>query len=205
VLDAFLQAQLDATDFLNSRQLEAARIVAQSSGLPQEVVYLYNGPGGTSFDTTLKPSLVDALKNDVPYLKSIGDFADLDVPNFVQDGPLRRAFSARRIDYDAARHATTPSRGGELWLDGSDTTQPFATPTELLKAVRDATARGSHVRAAYVPDTELGTRWFADKSVWVHDGANYLPFDTAAGAHRYLDTHPGSTPTDYQRALAGAA
>ena len=30
---------------------EAARIVAQSSGLPQEVVYLYNGPGGTSFDT----------------------------------------------------------------------------------------------------------------------------------------------------------
>jgi NitT/TauT family transport system substrate-binding protein len=205
VLDAFLQAQLDATDFLNSRQLEAARIVAQSSGLPQEVVYLYNGPGGTSFDTTLKPSLVDALKNDVPYLKSIGDFADLDVPNFVQDGPLRTAFSARRIDYDAALHATTPSRGGELWLDGSDTTQPFATPTELLKAVRDATARGSHVRAAYVPDTELGTRWFADKSVWVHDGANYLPFDTAAGAHRYLDTHPGSTPTDYQRALAGAA
>ena len=46
---------------------EAARVVAESSGLPQEVVYLYNGPGGTAFDSTLKPSLVDALKNDVPY------------------------------------------------------------------------------------------------------------------------------------------
>lgn len=45
VLDAFLQAQLDATDFLNDNPLEAARIVAESSGLPQEVVYLYNGPG----------------------------------------------------------------------------------------------------------------------------------------------------------------
>ena len=75
VLDAFLQAQLDATDFLNSKPLEAAKIVADNSGLPEEVVYLYNGPGGTSFDPTLKPSLVDALKGDVPYLKSIGDFS----------------------------------------------------------------------------------------------------------------------------------
>ena len=52
VLDAFLQSQLDATDFLNANPLEAAKIVADGSGLPQEVVYLYNGPGGTSFDTT---------------------------------------------------------------------------------------------------------------------------------------------------------
>ena len=207
VLDAFLQAQLDATDFLNGKPLEAARIVADNSGLPQEVVYLYNGPGGTSFDTTLKPSLVDALKNDVPYLKSIGDFAPLDVANFVQDGPLRSAFAARKLDYDAAVRAIGNSSplGGELWLDGSNTTQQVADPTRLLKAVRDATGRGAHVRAAYVPDAELGTRWFADKSVWVHDGANYLPFDTSAGAHRYVTAHPGSATIDYQQALAGAA
>jgi NitT/TauT family transport system substrate-binding protein len=205
VLDAFLQAQLDATDFINRKPLDAARIVAQASGLPQEVVYLYNGPGGTSFDTTLKPSLVDALKNDVPYLKSIGDFASLDVANFVQDGPLRTTFTARKLDYDAALRANPPVPGSELWLDGSDTTQPIADPTSLLKAVRDATARGAHVRAAYVPDAELGTRWFADRSVWVRDGANYLPFDTSAGAHRYATAHPGSATIDYQQALAGAA
>jgi len=205
VLDAFLQAQLDAGDFINGKPLEAARIVAQASGLPQEVVYLYNGPGGTSFDTTLKPSLVDALKNDVPYLKSIGDFASLDVANFVHDGPLRRTFAARKLDYDAALRANPPVPGSELWLDGSDTTQPIADPTSLLKAVRDATARGARVRAAYVPDAELGTRWFADKSVWVRDGANYLPFDTSAGAHRYVTAHPGSATIDYQQALAGAA
>jgi NitT/TauT family transport system substrate-binding protein len=205
VLDAFLQAQLDATDFINTQPLEAARIVAQGSGLPQEVVYLYNGPGGTAFDTTLKPSLVDALKNDVPYLKSIGDFASLDVANFVQDGPLRKAFAERKLDYDTLLRANPPVRGSELWLDGSDTTQPVADPTSLLKAIRDATARGAHVRAAYVPDTELGTRWFADKSAWVRDGANYVPFDTPAGAQRYVAVHPGSATIDYQQALAGAA
>ncbi|OHU98391.1 ABC transporter substrate-binding protein [Mycobacterium talmoniae] len=223
VLGAFLQAQLDATDFLNHKPLEAARLVAEGSGLPQEVVYLYNGPGGTSFDTTLKPSLVDALKNDVPYLKSIGDFADLDVGEFVHDGPLRAAYGARGLDYDAAVAATAnpsalggtdpvchtavtdPAQAGELWLAGADTTQTAASPGCLLKAVREATARGATVRAAYVPDTELGTRWFADKSVWVRDGADYRPFSTPAGARRYLEAHPGSVTVDYPQALAGAA
>jgi len=86
VLDAFLQAQLDATDFLNTKPLEAAKVVAEGSGLPQEVVYLYNGPGGTSFDTTLKPSLIEAFKGDVPYLESIGDFATILESAFRQGG-----------------------------------------------------------------------------------------------------------------------
>jgi NitT/TauT family transport system substrate-binding protein len=222
VLDAFLQAQLDATDFLNSKPLQAAKIVADASGLPQEVVYLYNGPGGTSFDTTLKPSLVDALKGDVPYLKSIGDFADLDVAGFVHDAPLRAAFSARNQDYGKAVAATTnpsvlggtdpvcnapvndPARASELWLDGAGTTQAAANPTCLLKAIRDAGAKGAKVRAAYVPDAELGTRWFADKSTWVRDGQNYLPFGTPAGAQRYVGAHAGSTAVEYQQALAVA-
>jgi NitT/TauT family transport system substrate-binding protein len=212
VLAAFLQAQLDATDFLNQKPLEAARIVAQASGLPQEVVYLYNGPGGTSFDTTLKPSLIEALKNDVPYLKSIGDFADLDVGGFVQDAPLRAVFGARSRNYDAAGAAAAnpsvlsgdPALASELWLDGSEVTQTIANPTSLLRAVRNATAHGAKVRAAYVPDAELGTRWFADKAVWVQDGQNYLPFGTPAGAHRYLAAHPGGTIVNYQQALGGS-
>jgi NitT/TauT family transport system substrate-binding protein len=204
VLDAFLQAQLDATDFLNTEPLEAARIVAEGSGLPQEVVYLYNGPGGTSFDTTLKPSLVEALKGDVPYLKSIGDFADLDVTGFVDDAPLRRAFEERGQDYDAALKATSAPAAGELWLQGSDSTTPAATPNELLRAVREAEAGGATVRAAYIPDTELGTRWFADKSIWVRDGAQYLPFGTPAGAQRHVAAHPGTEIVEYRQALVGA-
>jgi NitT/TauT family transport system substrate-binding protein len=212
VLAAFLQAQLDATDFLNEKPLEAARIVAQGSGLPQEVVYLYNGPGGTSFDTTLKSSLTDALKSDVPYLKSIGDFADLDISGFVQDEPLRAVFAARGLNYDAARGAATnpsvlrgdPAQASELWLDGIDATQTVSDPTSLLRAIRDATARGAKVRAAYVPDAELGTRWFADKAAWVQDGQKFLPFATPAGARRYVATHPGCVAVNYQQALGGS-
>jgi NitT/TauT family transport system substrate-binding protein len=222
VVDAFLQAQLDATDFLNQNPLESARLVAEGSGLPQEVVYLYNGPGGTSFDTTLKPSLIEAFKGDVPYLKSIGDFADLNIDEFVDDTAIRKAFAERGQDYDTALNSTAnpseisgqdtvcnvavtdPKLASELWIDGKDSTQPAANPGCLLRAVRDANARGEQVRAAYVPDTEFGTRWFADKSVWVRDGRNYLPFGTLAGAQRYIAGHSGATNVDYQQALVGA-
>jgi len=222
VLDAFLQAQLDATEFLNDNPLESAKLVAEGSGLPEEVVYLYNGPGGTSFDTTLKPSLVEALKGDVPYLQSIGEFAPLDVDGFVSDSAIRKAFADRGQDYDAALdNSANPSAisgqdpvcdvavtdaklAGELWIDGAESTQPAANPDCLLRAVREATANGQTIRAAFVPDTEFGTRWFADKSFWVRDGQKHLPFDTAAGAERYTTAHPGAAVVDYQQALAGA-
>ncbi|MBB2992328.1 NitT/TauT family transport system substrate-binding protein [Mycolicibacterium iranicum] len=222
VLDAFLQAQLDATGFLNDNPLKSAQLVAEGSGLPQEVVYLYNGPGGTSFDTTLKPSLVQALKGDVPYLQSIGEFSPLDVENFVSDTAIRKAFADRGLDYEAALRSTTnPSAlgghdpvcdvavtdaklAGEVWIDGTESTQPAANPDCLLRAVRDATAGGGTIRAAYVSDTEFGTRWFADRSFWVRDGQRHLPFDTVAGAERYTAAHPGATVVDYQQALAGA-
>jgi len=74
----------------------------------------------------------------------------------------------------------------------------------MLKSVRDAAAKGVKVRAAYVPDTEFGTRWFADKAAWVRDGTNYLPFGTAAGAQRSAAAHSASVPVDYPQALAGA-
>ncbi|MEU8899159.1 ABC transporter substrate-binding protein [Nocardia sp. NPDC048505] len=219
VLDAFLQAQLDATQFLNDKPLEAAQIVADNSGLPAEVVYLYNGPGGTSFDTTIKSRLVETLKSDVTYLKSIGDFAELDIDRFVDDTAIRKAFAERGLNYDAALAATAnpslvegtdpvqnkavdnPALASELWFAGRDATQPATDPTSLLRAIKQARAQGKTVRVAYVPDAELGTRWFADKAVWVRDGETYLPFTTAAAAGRYLAQHPAAASVSFEQAV----
>lgn len=204
VLDAFLQAQLDATEFLRRNPLEAARIVAEGSGLPQEVVYLYNGPGGTSFDTTLKPSLIAAFTDDVRYLKTIGEFADLDIDAFVDDTAIRKAFAERGSDYEAALADPTnriTGSGNELWLAGQATTQPADNPTALLRAVKTARAEGETVREAYVLDAELGTRWFADKAVWLRDGDTFFPFTTDAAAGRYRRTHPAAVPVSYDQAI----
>ncbi|MDF0528608.1 ABC transporter substrate-binding protein [Tsukamurella sp. 8F] len=200
IVTAFLQAQLDATDYLIRHPLEAAQDVARDTGLPAEVVYLYNGPGGTDFDTRLRPELVAALRRDTPYLESIGQFdRALDVDRFVDDAPLQRASAGRdpggtaRIrghDPVCGQDVTDAAHAGEIWYAGATTTAPAAGPECLLKALAGSGPR--KVRAAYIPDTLTGTRWFADRMVWLRDGGRLLPFATQDNANRYIGDHAGA-------------
>lgn len=218
VVKAFLQAQLDATQFLWEQPLKAAEVVAQATGLPPEVVYLYNGANGiATFDPTLKPQLRAALQQDVPFLKSIGVLQTIDLAAFVDDSFVREVYGAG-YDTDVARTANKaalagtdpvckkpvadPALAGELWLSGR--TQPAANPTCLLRAVKAAQAAGEQIKAAYVPDAATGTRWFADKSAWVRDGATFHPFVTAAAAQRYVTAHSGAAVVPYAEAVKSA-
>ncbi|MEU7875833.1 ABC transporter substrate-binding protein [Dactylosporangium sp. NPDC049140] len=222
VLRAFLAAQLDATGYLHQHPLEAAQTVADATGLPPEVVYLYNGPNGVAtFDVTVKPLLRDALAQDVPFLKEIGVLQQVDLAAFVDDRAIREVAGAG-YDRDLAgtanpaaiagtdpvcgRPVTDPARAGEIWPAGAAATQPAATPTCLLRALR---ALATPPRAAYVPDTVTGTRWFADRSVWVRDPSageqdRFKPFTTADGARSYVDAHPGSAVVSFADARSGA-
>lgn len=223
VLTTFLQAQIQATQYLWQHPLAAAESVASATGLAPEVVYLYNGPNGiVTFDPTIKPVLRKAMSGDVPFLKSIGDIDTLDVNSFVDDGPLRAAYgpayaadTARTTnpaqltgtDPICGAPVNNPATASETWLDGEQSTHASATPTCLLRFVKSTTTK---VRAAYVPDASTGTRWFADKDTWVSDPSKdandrLLPFTTASGARAYLAAHPGSTQLTYAAALAAAA
>lgn len=220
VLQAFLEAQKQATDYLYEHPLEAAMKVAKATGLPPEVVYLYNGPNGAvTFDLTIKKQLVDAVKTGMPFLKDLGALEDLDVDAFVDTGPLQQLYGT---DYQRVTDSTTnpaalkghdgvcnadvgdPATASEAWPDGADTTQVAATPTCLLRRV----AAGGKFRALYVPDTASGNRIFGTKAVWVRDPAaaenmQLLPFGTVGDADAYVVSHPGAQETDYETALAG--
>ncbi|WIX87238.1 ABC transporter substrate-binding protein [Amycolatopsis sp. DG1A-15b] len=206
VVTEFLRAQRDATDYLHAHPMDAALKVATATKLPAEVVYLYNGAGGmVTFDLPLKRPLLGALETDAPFLRSIGNIKRLDLGAFVDDRYLREIYgpaydSAASIldnpapvtgfDTTCSRPVTDPRTAGELWLTGETATHPAATPACLLKAVAHA---GKPVRAAYVPDAATGTRWFADKAVWVREaGGALLPFTTEDGARAHLAGHPGS-------------
>lgn len=221
VLDAFLKAQLDATRYLHENPLPAAQEVAAATGLPVEAVYLYNGAGGlVSYDPTIKPAQRAALAEDVPLLKSISNLTEIDLNSFIDDRPLRAAYGDR-YDADVARTdnpkpitGTDPSSGelvsdpataGELWLAGENATRPAATPVSLLRQVRQAEQENRVVRVAYIPDTLTGTRWYADKSIWLFDpAASFLPFATPAAAQRYRAEHPAAVEVSYQDAVKGA-
>ncbi|MEU0727814.1 ABC transporter substrate-binding protein [Streptomyces sp. NPDC006140] len=201
VLEAFLKAQAEATDYLNEHPVDAAEKVAKATGLPAEVVYLYNGAHGiATFDPAIKPRLVAALKQDVSILKSARLTGDVDVDSFVDDRYVKKALGpAAYADRLAARPAPAAS---EAWPKGASKTVTFNSPSALLRYVaghRDA------LRAAYVPDTTTGTLWFADKAVWVADGGKLLPFVAPDTARAYVAGHAGARVVSYTDALERAS
>jgi NitT/TauT family transport system substrate-binding protein len=221
IIEAFLQAQIDATNYLHRHPMEAAQTVAEETGLPPEVVYLYNGRNGVStFDTTIKDEQVAALDHDVPFLKSIGVLADpIDLDSFVDDRLLRDVYGA---DYDAdaasldnpaaitgrdevcGRQVKDPATAGEVWVDGEDDTRPVADPVCLLRTVNQVEKDGDEIRATYIPDAMTGTRWFADRMVWLQDGDDLLPFATQESADEYADGHAGARAITWAQALEAA-
>ncbi|MFE5729696.1 ABC transporter substrate-binding protein [Streptomyces sp. NPDC056528] len=197
VLDAFLRAQRRATDELRARPVASAESVAKETGLPAEVVYLYNGARGiATFDPALRPELVAALREDVPVLAAAGLVKEVDVDAFVDPAPLKRA-----VPGAAYPEAAAPKP--ELWLKGRGATRTLDSPGALLKAVGEAGA--DRVRAAYVPDAVTGTPWFADRAVWVRDGGEWRAFVTRAGAERYAAGHAGARIVGYAQAVESAS
>jgi NitT/TauT family transport system substrate-binding protein len=195
VLEDFLRAQADATEYLHKQPVAAAESVAKATGLPPEVVYLYNGANGiATFDPSIKPALVDALKKDVPVLRSAKLVGDVDVDAFVDDQYVKRAYGD---GYAKALAATPAPARSEVWLKGG-TTQSFNSPGLLLTYLAENAAK---VRAAYVPDATTGTLWFADKAVWVADGTKLLPFVTRSAAAAYVTGHAGARTVSYAEAL----
>lgn len=200
VLEAFLKAQAKATDYLDGHPVAAAEKVAEETGLPSEVVYLYNGAHGiATFDPSIKPELVSALKEDVSVLKAAKLTGDVDVDAFVDDQYVRKALGSDYADRLTAEPAPAAS---EVWLKGADETRDFTSPSELLAYV------GKHqddIRAAYVPDATTGTLWYADKAVWVADGDSLLPFVARDTADAYVDGHGGARVITYDDALERAS
>ncbi|MGA5036247.1 ABC transporter substrate-binding protein [Streptomyces capoamus] len=199
-LEAFLKAQAQATDYLNGHPVTAAEKVAEATGLPAEVVYLYNGAHGiATFNPALAPRLVSALKQDVAVLKSAKLTGDIDVDSFVDDQYVKKALGT---SYTKRLTASPPPAASEVWPKGSEKTLSYKSPKQLLAYLA---AHPDGIRAAYVPDTTTGTLWFADKAVWVADGDRLLPFVTPATAQEYLTAHGDARTVSYREALERAS
>ncbi|MEU8694514.1 ABC transporter substrate-binding protein [Streptomyces sp. NPDC048665] len=200
VLEAFLKAQAEATDYLNAHPVTAAEKVARATGLPAEVVYLYNGAHGiATFDPAVKPQLVSALKQDVSVLKAAKLTGDIDVDSFVDDQYVKKALGT---SYAQRLTAAPAPAASEVWARNSDKTLTFKSAKALLAYVA---GHQDGIRAAYVPDATTGTLWFADKAVWVADGDRLLPFVTPDTAQAYVAAHGGARTVSYREALERAS
>lgn len=222
VIKAFLRAQIEASDFLEEKPVEAAQIVADNADLPAEVVYLYNGPTGTAFDPALRDDLVDQLHGNFSYLDSIGEFTDLDLDDFVNSEPLKDVYTELGREYssdpspstswslgnaeedECGNQVTADGVGGEVWINGEPKTRVADTTDCLLRTVKRARDNGEQIRAVYVRDSHNDARWFADHSVWVRNNDDFTPFSTESEADGFVREHPGSTVLDFDAAVNGA-
>lgn len=223
VVEAFLRAQIATTEYIHENPIEAAQLVAETTGLDVEVVYLFNGRGGiVTFDETIKDPLVDSLDEALPFLEELGSLEEIDVDEFINDSYLREAYGD---GYDEAAASTEnpsavtgtdevcdtdvddPATASEAWFEGAEDTVPAATPTCLLMLINGS---DEELRVAYVPDTSTGTKMFAATASWVHDPeasderAQFLPFATLAAADDYVAENPGATVEDFETVLSAA-
>lgn len=226
VAAAFIESQLEATDYLHENPLDASQRVADAAGLDVEVVYLFNGPNGVvTFDPTLKDEWVETFEGNLPFLASLGSLTDtsLDVGEFFDDSLLREAYGA---DYDEAAATfdnpavlsgedevcggtvDDPDVASEAWFNDEDTTRVARTPTCLLRLIAEH-GGAEALRVGYVPDTANGTRTFAAQATWVedsssHDESRFLPFATTGDANDYVSANPTSEIVDLAAAIAAA-
>ena len=221
VLDAFLKAQIDATDYLHEHPLEAAESVAEGhrpaarGRLPLQRARRH---------LHLRLDAQAAAHGRARARRAVPEVGSAPTsprgrrrPSSTTPTSARRTAPAydadvARLTNPAAITGTDPVCGepvddpktaGELWLDRRGP-RPSPPPPPPACCARSAPRRGGTVRAAYVPDATTGTTWFADKSVWVRDpeaaaNARFLPFTTPDGARRLPRTeHPKAEPVTYE-------
>ena len=195
IVDAFIRAMMEANEWVRRNPALAAERIAEWTRIEKEVVYIFFGPGGIqSFDPTIKPQLVDALRTGRGVLKSLNRIKDLDTEAFVNDTYVRRVFREQRLDYDAqlkslANYEITGKdsfcgmpikqsrRAGEVWM-ASGEILPFSSPDCTLGAMRRFNAEGRKYSVAYLYDHALGIKVFAEQAFYATEGAGkrIVPF-----------------------------
>ncbi|MBB3974173.1 ABC transporter substrate-binding protein [Hansschlegelia beijingensis] len=221
VVDAYLQAVLDAEAWVKEDPKRAAEMISKWTGTDKEVVYIFLGPGGImTIDPTLKQPLIDAAKEDVKVLQGLGRMKEFDVGPWVNDKFIRAAFKERGLDYDerlastanyevkgedafCKKPVTEPRKAGEIWIKDGDI-QPFSSAACTLAAFSDFRAKGVAVNVAYVFDAGRGIKLFADKAFYVTgDDAELAPFMLKADAEAYA-AKSGGKVVSFEDALAAA-
>lgn len=178
VVQAVLQATLEAQRWVREDPVRAATQVAQWTGVDKEVLYLYFSQGGvTTQDASIKPEWVKALKYDHALLQKEKQIPDLNFDSWIDDSYLRKAYSAMGQDYDAAvASMSSPTAGApglkpaEIWFaDGGIAT--YDSVEAMLADYKAADASGKKIYASYVYDRPSGLKLFG-KSAYLVKGAD---------------------------------
>lgn len=174
IVQAYVNASLEAQDWIHADPMLAATKVSEWTGVEKEVLYLYFSNGGIStFEGSIKPQWVEALKYDHNLLVEEKNVPPLTFEKWIDHTFVEAAYEARGIDYESLKrsvvtsnitHPTVPA--AELWLadEGIKTFGSVKAMTEALAAAEEA---GKKVNASYVYDKATGLKLFGHVAFYV--------------------------------------
>jgi NitT/TauT family transport system substrate-binding protein len=203
IVQAYLEALIDANAWIRANPQRAAEQIAAWTGTDKEVVYIYLGPGGImTMDPTIKPQLINAAKADAQTLQKLGRIKDFDVNAWVDDSYIKSAFAADGLDYGAQLASTAsyevsgaddfchvpvtaPRSAGENWLKGGPI-KPYSSTACTLGAYNALLAKNQAVDVAYVFDHTRGIKLFANEAYYaVRSRTDVVSFMLKADADAY--------------------
>ncbi len=210
IVTAFIEAVVDAGNWVNADPMKASEMMEKWTGVEKEVLYLYFSKGGLlTLDPTLKPQWIDTLKFDHKVLADAHLSPPLDFKPWVDDHFIRAAYAKLGLDYDKAlAKVVDPSvanRGlpNEIW-HARDGIKTYPTVKGFLKAASAFQATGAKLNATYVYDEPTGLKLFGKTAFYV-EGADghYAAFLRKGEAEKYVAQSKGKILT-FEQAMASA-
>jgi NitT/TauT family transport system substrate-binding protein len=188
IVTAYLKAVIEANAWVRNDPQGAAEQIAKWTGIEKEVVYMFLGPGGImTLDPTIKPQLVADAAEDAKVLQNLGRMKEFDVQRWVNSSYAEAAFRESGLDYAkqvasldnyeikgtdnfCKRPITDGRLAGEIWVEG-EKIAAYSSPACTLGAFNQLKAAGKKINVAYLSDSTLGTKLFADHAYYAISGA----------------------------------
>jgi NitT/TauT family transport system substrate-binding protein len=217
IVVAYIEALMEANDWMRSNPKLGAEKVEQWTKINKEFVYIFLGPGGIhTLDPTIKPKWVDAIGSDYAVLKKLNMIKDLDIKAWVNDSYVHQAYKDLGLDYEKQLASlsgydvtgndpicdvpvTKPAEVGQIWIEGGDIV-PFSSPVCTLMGAKKFTEQGKKLNAVYLVDHQLGIKVFADAAFYAVVGQDLkkpevVPFLLKRDAEAYATKNGGKLAT----------
>ncbi|MGB7248385.1 MAG: ABC transporter substrate-binding protein [Phormidesmis sp.] len=217
IVEAYLQAMLEANQMFRDEPEEISAQIEEWSGIEKEVVYMFLGPSGLQ---PINPSIgevqLNALKNSIATLISLGKIespvSPEDVTNWVDESYLKTAMENMGLNYDeviaegesytiSGEDALTgdpieePKMAAQLWIQEEPTVTSFASIPNMVKKLNELQAEGKAADVIFVHDRNNGWKLFAENSHFVTNGDEVSAFLLEADAEAFATESGGQVAT----------
>lgn len=181
IAKAYLQASLEADRLVREQPEKYSELIAEKTGIPAEVVYLYHGPLGLQTrDLTWKPEYRQATQLAMDTLKILGkNDGTLKAEQFIDDQYIKSAFQASGLDYGKAlaNYGKSPlvandaltgqpiktfNRVTQVWVKDEVKVRSYETPEHAFTDLKALQAAGKTIRVVYSQDYNSNIKLLAN-------------------------------------------